>query len=76
MNKMGKLKANLGYLAMIVSLNFSLSVSAGVYQWVDEHGQTHFGDRAPVGGKSKNISAALCPLPKMVIFFCSCKRSL
>ncbi len=36
-------------------VNISITAKAEIYQWTDEHGQTHFGDRAP-NASAKDIS--------------------
>lgn len=35
---------------------------AGTYRWVDENGQTHFGDRPPAGAASDEINVTPAPV--------------
>lgn len=54
------LKFKSAYYLYIVFLCFvSLKASSEVYQWTDEHGQTHFGDRPPGNTKPTKISDQL-----------------
>ena len=34
---------------------FSMPMQAEIYKWVDEHGHTHYGEKAPANKKSKQI---------------------
>lgn len=43
------------FIFSFISLITSLTAHAEIYQWTDEHGQTHFGDRAP-NTSAKDIS--------------------
>ena len=47
------------FLLVMGLVTSPFDVWAEVYQWQDEHGQTHFGDSAPVGTNSDNISDQL-----------------
>jgi len=38
---------------------YTVNACSEVYQWKDEHGKVHFGDRPPTGIKSDNISNKL-----------------
>ena len=42
---------------LLISLSFSINAWSEIYQWTDENGQTHFGDRAPSQTVAKEISS-------------------
>tara|TARA_R110002072_G_scaffold165648_2_gene318853 strand:+ start:3926 stop:4375 length:450 start_codon:yes stop_codon:yes gene_type:complete len=43
-------------LYFVILCFYSINASSEIFQWTDQHGQTHFGDRAPEKTISKNIS--------------------
>ena len=43
------------HLLLIVLLLFSNSAFCEVYKWVDEHGETHYGDSKPMAVQSKSM---------------------
>ena len=40
----------------------SLTAHAEIYKWVDEHGQTHYGEKPPANKKSKQIYVRPAPV--------------
>lgn len=47
---------------LLAAMSISISSSAEVYKWVDEQGNTHFGDRPPAREKATDLSDTLKPL--------------
>ena len=50
------------YVALLVFALFSVSVSAGIYRWVDDEGNVHFSDKAPDTEKSEDLTGQLTPI--------------
>lgn len=46
----------------VLSMVFSMSVSAGVYRWVDADDNTHFGDQPPAEVAPKKVKVAPPPV--------------
>jgi hypothetical protein len=46
-------------LSFIFIVVLSINAKSDVYQWTDEHGQTHFSDRPPHKSEANNISNQL-----------------
>lgn len=44
-----------GLLILLCLLTTPIT-QAGTYRWVDENGQTHFGDRPPVNAASDEVT--------------------
>lgn len=50
------------FLLLLCLLATPVAALAGTYRWVDENGQTHFGDRPPAGAASDEVSVAPPPV--------------
>lgn len=51
-------------LAMLLLLLSAVTpVVAGVYKWVDENGQVHYGERPPMAGEAKRMTLEPAPPP-------------
>jgi hypothetical protein len=45
------------FLGLVFTFSMSLNAWSEIYQWTDDKGQTHFGDRAPSKIAAKEISS-------------------
>jgi glutaredoxin len=46
-------------VAAVLILCTGVEVHAGMYRWVDEHGQVHFGDRPPVDVQTSEVKVRI-----------------
>ncbi len=63
-------------LVTIVSLLFSVTVFAEVYQWKDSNGNVHFGDQPPSSSNVKPVDVVLTPATKIKIQASSTETTL
>lgn len=54
-------------LVTIVSLLFSVTVFAEVYQWKDSDGNVHFGDQPPADNSAMPVDVVLRPATKVTV---------
>lgn len=50
------------FLLLLCLLATPVAALAGTYRWVDENGQTHFGDRPPAGAVSDEVKVTPAPV--------------
>lgn len=48
---------------LLLLLSAVTPVAAGVYKWVDENGQVHYGERPPMAGEAKSMTLEPAPPP-------------